>query len=85
MSAIARIGASTAIAVVVVGVAGQSRVFAGHETRTTDIQETGLDMWIVGLSIGAAVVALVAFAIVMLIWEHRDEKAESHSSSGEGP
>jgi hypothetical protein len=42
-------------------------------------------MWIVGLSIGAAVVALVAFAIVMLIWEHRDEKAESHSSSGEGP
>lgn len=68
--------ASAVSALVVISDASVPSAFAGHETRTTDIQEAGLDPLIVGLTIGAAVVAMILFGIAMLIWDHRDEKAE---------
>ena len=74
---------SAVSALVVIGYARVPSAFGGHETRTTDIQESGLDPWIVGLTIGAAVVAMVLFGIAMLVWDHLDEEAE-HTSASNG-
>ncbi|MFQ5472623.1 MAG: hypothetical protein ACE5FA_07050 [Dehalococcoidia bacterium] len=58
-----------------------SSAAAGHETRVVDIQESGLDVWIMALVIAGVVVVLVAFATIVLMWEHRDEEAERRAAS----
>ena len=73
--------ASAIGALVIAGYASVPAALAGHETRTADIQENGLDPLIVGLTIAAAVVGLVAFGVAMFVWEHRDDRAERSSSS----
>ncbi len=55
--------------------------YAGHETRTTDLQESGVELWIIGLTLGLVVIGLVLFAAGMLAWERRDAAAASSGSS----
>jgi len=53
---------------------------ADHTTRATEIQENGINPWIMGGTIAAIVVALVAFGAAVLVWEHRDSAAERSSA-----
>ena len=54
--------------------------YAEHETRTINLQESGVDLWIIGLTLGLVVLGLILFAAVMLVWERRDAAA-----GGSGP
>jgi heme/copper-type cytochrome/quinol oxidase subunit 2 len=49
---------------------------ADHETRTQVLQDTGLNVFLVALVIGAAVVVFGLFAVVILRLERQDEEAE---------
>ena len=73
-----------AVACVVSLVAATPRAFAEHETRTINVQESGIDLWIVGLTLGLVVLGLVLFAAVMLAWERRDGAAATSRASAEG-
>ena len=58
--------------------------YAGHETRTTDVQESGLDFWIIGLTLGLTVLGLILFGAGMLVWERRDATAGRSGASAGG-
>ena len=62
-------------------VAAAPYAFAEHETRTIKVQESGIDLWIVGLTLGLVVLGLILFAAVMLAWERSDGTAGSHTKS----
>jgi hypothetical protein len=76
---------------VILGVAGVTSVvsfvattpyaYAEHETRTSTLQDSGTNLWIIGLTIGLAVVGLILFAAVMLAWERRDAAAGGSEAS----
>lgn len=65
-------------------VAAAPYAYAGHETRTMDLQESGVDLWIVGFSLGLVVLGLILFAVVMLAWERRDAAAARSGASVAG-
>lgn len=67
-----RILTTITVAVLVQFVAA-SHAFADHETRDDVIRDSGLDLVLVGLVIGAAVLVIAAFAVAMLLWERRDD------------
>jgi ABC-type enterobactin transport system permease subunit len=50
--------------------------YAEHETRTQVLQDTGLNVVLVALVIGAAVMLFGLFAGVMLWLDRQDEEAE---------
>lgn len=72
---------AAAVICAVSSVAATPYAYAEHETRTSNLQESGIDLWIIGLTIGLAVVGLVLFAAVMLVWERRDAAAGSEASA----
>lgn len=53
-------------------VAATPYAYAEHETRTINLQESGVDLWIIGLTLGLVVLGLILFAAVMLVWERKD-------------
>ena len=58
--------------------------FAEHETRTINVQESGVDLWIVGFTLGLVILGLILFAAVMLAWERKDGTAGTSRASTEG-
>jgi lysylphosphatidylglycerol synthetase-like protein (DUF2156 family) len=50
--------------------------YADHETRTQVLQDTGLNVFLVALVIGAAVVLFGLFAVIIRRLERQDEEAE---------
>ena len=65
-------------------VAGAPFAFAEHETRTINVQESGVDLWIVGFTLGLVILGLILFAAVMLAWERSDGTADTSRASAEG-
>jgi len=77
------LGAAAVISVVSL-IAATPHALAEHETRTINVQESGVDLWIVGLTLGLVVLGLILFAAVMLAWERRDGAAATSRASAEG-
>lgn len=50
--------------------------YADHETRTQTLQDTGLNVFLVALVIGAAIVLFGLFAAAMLWLDRQDAEAE---------
>lgn len=50
--------------------------YADHETRTEVLQDTGLNVFLVALVIGAAIVLFGLFAAAILWFERQDAEAE---------
>jgi len=73
-----------AVICVVSLVAATPYAYAGHETRAIDVQESGVDLWIIGFTLGLVVLGLILFAAVMLAWERRDTAAARSGGSAAG-
>ena len=54
---------------------------AEHTVRVGELQRTGVDMWLVALTMGAAAALLIAFAAGILVWEHNQQLADARESS----
>jgi hypothetical protein len=64
---------SCALALLVSAASGlASLAYADHETRTSELQQTGVDPWLMALSMGGMVLLLVFFAAAVLLWERSD-------------
>jgi len=67
--------AAAVLAATLLALAG-GPAYADHETRQQVLSESGVDIVLVALVLVGAVIALAAFAAVILWWERRDAKAE---------
>ena len=54
---------------------------AEHTVRVGELQRTGVDMWLVALTMGGAAALLIAFAAGILLWEHNQQAAEAQESN----
>ncbi len=76
------IGLGVAAVFCVASLAATPYANAGHKTRAIDVQESGLNLWIIGLTLGLVVLGLILFAAMMLAWERR---GSASGASAPGP
>ena len=57
---------------------------AEHTTRVSELQQTGVDPWLMGVSMGGIVLLLVIFATVVLLWERNDRLDEEDAADEMG-
>lgn len=76
---------AAAVALAVVGLISVSFAYADHTTRATEIQENGINLWYLALTITIIVTALVVFAAAVLVWERRDAAAKGASGTDATP
>jgi uncharacterized membrane protein YidH (DUF202 family) len=63
------------------GLSASGPALADHTTRTTEIQENGIDLYVMVGVIALIVAALIAFAVAILIWERNTASSDSGSSN----
>ena len=67
--------ACSAISLVLLELLWAQPAFADHESRDRVLTESGIDVLLVVLVLGAAIAALAAFAAAILWWERQDADA----------
>jgi hypothetical protein len=53
-------------------------VFADHESRDRVLSESGVEVLLIVLVLGAAIAAMVTFAAAILWWERQGEEQSEH-------
>ena len=77
--------ASATFGVLSLTLAGSTAAFAEHTTRTRQLQQSGLDPWLMALTMAGIVVMLIIFAAVVLWWEHNDARQEAAAREAADP
>lgn len=49
---------------------------ASHTTRVNELQDEGLDPWLLAIAFCGIAILLTAFAVAILIWEHAGDEEQ---------
>ncbi|HVP05564.1 MAG TPA: hypothetical protein VMT90_07815 [Dehalococcoidia bacterium] len=82
-AAIRLLGAAGGAALLSLGAALPA--YAEHTTRVGELQETGVNPWLMALSMGGIVFLLIVFAAIVLFWERNDRLDEMDAGAADEP